>query len=147
MKSQHTPTPELTINRSEADGRNDGTFLKHLARKSLKYCPAKHKQLIIPNDTHPHVTTTNPTRDAFSGMGGPSSCTIRNSAVMGARSKYGGFPVNSSMTVQPTLHTSHAADIPDISITSGATDNNHTEYNDNTTRNSNEQASRDYALQ
>ncbi len=43
------------------------------------------------------------TRDTRSGMGGDSSCTILNRAVMGARSKYGGDPVMSSITVQPKL--------------------------------------------
>ena len=45
---------------------------------------------------------------------------MRNSAAMGCRSKYGGCSVSSSTTVQPTLHTSHAALTPAISITSGA---------------------------
>jgi hypothetical protein len=40
---------------------------------------------------------------------------------MGAKSKYGGLVVNSSMIVHPTLQMSDADDHPAISITSGAT--------------------------
>jgi len=76
--------------------------------------------------------------DAPSGIGGQSSCTIRNNAGIGARLKYGGVPSSSSMTKHPTLlgpelltrknqnlksahHISDAVVAPDCSITSGAT--------------------------
>lgn len=59
-----------------------------------------------------------------SGNGGWSSWTMRKSAAMGARSKYGGLVDSSSMIVHPTLQMSDANDEPAISITSGAT----TEY-------------------
>ena len=45
---------------------------------------------------------------------------MRNNAVMGRRSKYGGLVVMSSTMVQPTLQMSHAVVVPAISMISGA---------------------------
>ena len=76
--------------------RKEGVFLKHSVRNALNVGLAK------------------------GGRGGHGSCTMRNSADMGSRSKYGGSPVIISITVHPTAQMSEAADAPDISTTSGA---------------------------
>jgi len=49
------------------------------------------------------VVNTTLTAEIPSGRGGWSSCTMRNRADMGERSKYGGSPVINSIIVEPTL--------------------------------------------
>ena len=53
-------------------------------------------------------------------MGGWSSWTMRKSAAIGGRSKYGGWPVKNSSNVQPTFQISAAGLTPLSSMISGA---------------------------
>ena len=57
----------------------------------------------------------------FLGMGGCLSSTMRKSATAGPRFQYGGLPLISSMTVQPSDQMSETGAVTDLEMISGAT--------------------------